>query len=87
MLYSGGTKLLSKTLSNFMFFVMVRYYKSAIEKYSAAIAANCEIPEVTATAYSNRAAAELKLKNYGRCLADSESCLNLQPDNTKARYR
>ncbi len=64
-----------------------RYVKLAIKEYTEAIDANCDIPEVTAAAYSNRAAAHLKLKNYGRCLADCEQCVALQPNNLKARYR
>lgn len=63
------------------------YVKPAIAKYTEAIEANCDIPAVTAAAYSNRAAAHLKLKNYRNCLVDCVECLKLEPGNIKANYR
>lgn len=64
-----------------------RSYKSAIAKYTAAINVHCDVPDVAAAPYANRAAVELKLGNYQRALADSESALKWQPHNVKARYR
>jgi Cns1/TTC4 Wheel domain len=63
------------------------YLKLAIAKYSEAIAINCTVPETNAAAYSNRAAAQLKLKNFGKALEDAEGALGFQSNNVKARYR
>lgn len=40
-----------------------------------------------ATLYTNRAAAELALRNYGRTIADCGRALRLDPTNVKALYR
>ena len=37
--------------------------------------------------YSNRAQSSLLLKNYHECIKDSEKALELNNNNTKARYR
>lgn len=62
-------------------------YKRAIQKYTEALAMPCDLPSVRSSTFANRAAAELKLKNYGRALNDAESALKLDEDHVKSRYR
>jgi hypothetical protein len=51
------------------------YYRLAIAKYSEAVTVQDAAPEVTAAAFANRAAAQLKLKNFGRALEDAEAAV------------
>jgi tetratricopeptide (TPR) repeat protein len=63
------------------------YYRLAISKYTEAIAVQDAAPEVTAAAFANRAAAQLKLENFGRALEDAVAAVALHADHVKARYR
>lgn len=62
-------------------------YIRAVTKYSEALNVHCDNAEVKSAAYANRAAAHLKLKNYGKALADAEEALKLNGDHVKSRYR
>jgi Cns1/TTC4 Wheel domain len=63
-------------------------YRRAVGKYTEAInVQGATDPNVTASAYANRAAAHLKLGNLGKASQDAENALILQPDNIKCRYR
>lgn len=64
--------------------------RQAIEKYSDAVEIArliAESKEPLADALNNRAAAHLRLGNYGRALADSREAAQLIPTNIKAHYR
>jgi hypothetical protein len=62
-------------------------YRRAVAAYTEALQVPCDVPEVRSALYANRAAAQLKLQNYGRALADAEAALQLDPDHVKSRYR
>lgn len=62
-------------------------FKRAIAKYTAAIDTKCNIPHVNCAAYTNRAAAQFKLKNYGKALSDAEKAIEYDSKNLKARFR
>lgn len=62
-------------------------YRRAIEQYTRSIEVDCDDADVMAAAYANRAAAHMKLKNYGHALRDAESALEKQPGHLKACYR
>jgi tetratricopeptide (TPR) repeat protein len=66
----------------------VEAFRRAMGKYTEAINLKGDTdPDVTAAAYSNRAAAHLKLGNVGKALQDAEAALVLQKTNVKCRYR
>ncbi len=62
-------------------------FKNAIEYYNKALDINCNIDSIDAACYGNRAACNLELKNYRRCINDCKECLKLEPKNIKAIYR
>lgn len=62
-------------------------YKEAIKCYTEGINVKCGMNYVDAALYLNRAACNLMLKNYRKCIDDCEECLKLQPKNLKAFYR
>ncbi|XP_018786692.1 PREDICTED: sperm-associated antigen 1 [Bactrocera latifrons] len=59
-------------------------YENAIKEYGRAISV---CAEKAAPAYNNRAAANIKLKWYTEAIKDCEQCLQLEPNNLKARLR
>lgn len=59
----------------------------AITKYSEAVSAASGDSVATAAALCNRAAAELKLSNFGRALTDAAKAARLDPTNVKAHFR
>lgn len=61
-------------------------YIRAVAKYSEALKA-CDNADIKAAAFANRAAAQLKLQNHGKALADAEDALRLNGDHIKSRYR
>uniref|UniRef100_A0A7S1XEY2 Cns1/TTC4 wheel domain-containing protein n=1 Tax=Compsopogon caeruleus TaxID=31354 RepID=A0A7S1XEY2_9RHOD len=64
-----------------------RFQKEAVRLYTEAIGVGCDVPEVIAANYNNRAAAHLKLCNYGYALQDVRKCLDAEPHNVKAMLR
>lgn len=74
-------------------FYLIRLWCSstqlAISKYSEAIdiARHDSSVEPLADALNNRAAAHLRLENFGRALADASEVTKLVPTNIKAHYR
>lgn len=62
-------------------------YKDAIEYYSKGLDIECGVKYIEAALYLNRAACNLELKNYRRCINDCKECLVRQPKNVKSLYR
>ncbi|GMF74912.1 unnamed protein product [[Candida] boidinii] len=62
-------------------------YKDAIEFYKKGLEIKCDVPEINGSLYLNRAACNLELKNYRRCINDCKECLKIQPTNIKAFFR
>ncbi|KAI7870813.1 Serine/threonine-protein phosphatase-like protein 5 [Spinellus fusiger] len=58
-------------------------YEQAINKYTAAIALNPNVPAY----YTNRAFCHLKLESYGYVIADADAALAIDPHFSKANYR
>lgn len=66
---------------------MCRSLKLAIDKYSDAVQAARSDPDSETAALNNRAAAHLKLGNYGHALNDALRATELTPNNVKAHFR
>ncbi|KAG0676128.1 hypothetical protein C6P40_001438 [Pichia californica] len=62
-------------------------YKDAVEFYTKGLDVGCDVKYIEAALYLNRAACNLELKNYRRCINDTKECLIRQPKNVKALYR
>ncbi|OWB72168.1 hypothetical protein B5S31_g1874 [[Candida] boidinii] len=62
-------------------------YKDAIEFYKKGLEIKCDVPEINGSLYLNRAACNLELKNYRRCINECKECLKIQPKNIKAFFR
>ncbi|ANB12807.1 Cns1p [Sugiyamaella lignohabitans] len=62
-------------------------YKDAIEFYTKALDVKCEVDEINVACYVNRAACNLELKNYRRCIGDCKLALKISPKNVKALFR
>lgn len=62
-------------------------YKDAVEFYTKGINVCCNVKHIEAALYLNRAACNLELKNYRRCINDAKECLIRQPKNVKALFR
>lgn len=65
----------------------IKFYSDAIEFYTKGIDVECGSSYVEAALYLNRAACNLELKNYRRCINDCKECLVRQPKNVKALFR
>ncbi|KAG7845476.1 hypothetical protein KL941_003322 [Ogataea angusta] len=64
-----------------------KQYKNAVEYYTKGLEVGCNMDEINAALYLNRAACNLELKNYRRCINDAKECLKIQPKNVKALFR
>ena len=64
-----------------------KQYKGAVEFYTKGLAVKCDVPSINSSLYLNRAACNLELKNYRRCINDCKEGLKLDPKNVKAYYR
>lgn len=64
-----------------------KQYKSAIEFYTKGIAVKCDVATINGPLYMNRAACNLELRNYRRCINDCKHGLENDPTNVKAYYR
>lgn len=62
-------------------------YKDAAEFYTKAIDVKCGVKDIDVACYSNRAACNLELKNYRRCINDCKLALMLDPAHAKCLYR
>lgn len=62
-------------------------YQDAVQYYTRALEQKCDIKELNIACYINRAASNLELKNYRRCINDCKEALELDPKNAKALYR
>ena len=60
-----------------------KHYVKAVSGYSAALS----LDPNSAVLFSNRAAAHLKLENYGSALADAGKAIEIDPKYVKAYYR
>ncbi|KAI5845683.1 hypothetical protein DFP73DRAFT_546973 [Morchella snyderi] len=65
----------------------VKQYRDAVEFYTKALAVKCGVAEIETACLTNRAACNLELKNYRRCITDCKLALHMAPANTKAWYR
>jgi tetratricopeptide (TPR) repeat protein len=65
----------------------VKQYKNAVEFYTKGIDIECGDKYIEAALYLNRAACNLELKNYRKCINDAKQCLVRQPKNVKALFR
>lgn len=65
----------------------IKFYSDAVEFYTKGINVECGSSYVEAALYLNRAACNLELKNYRRCINDCKECLVRQPKNVKALFR
>jgi small subunit ribosomal protein S7e len=61
--------------------------KEAYAKYTAAINLNCNDNTLNSKIHCNRAAINLKLKNYGKVVEDCKKSLSYDPKYAKAYYR
>lgn len=62
-------------------------YKNAIEYYTKGLDIECGFDTINASLYSNRAACNLELKNYRKCIEDCKQVLLIDGKNVKACYR
>lgn len=65
----------------------VRKYKDAIIFYTKGLEINCDVDSINSALYLNRAACNLELKNYRRCIEDCKKVLMLDEKNIKACFR
>lgn len=64
-----------------------KQYKTAIEFYTLGLDVDCKVDEIVVPLYVNRAACNLELKNYRRCIEDCKRALMIDENNVKACYR
>ncbi|KAG7195748.1 uncharacterized protein KQ657_002131 [Scheffersomyces spartinae] len=64
-----------------------KQYKNAIEYYTKGLDVACEVEEINKALLLNRAACNLELRNYRRCIEDCKKVLMTDDKNVKACYR
>lgn len=64
-----------------------KQYKDAVEFYTKGLDMDCGVNEINVALYINRAACNLELKNYRRCIDDCKKALIIDENNVKACYR
>lgn len=62
-------------------------YKDAIIFYTKGLEVDCRVPAIDSALYLNRAACNLELKNYRRCIEDCKKVLMIDEKNIKACFR
>ncbi|CAH6723609.1 hsp70/Hsp90 co-chaperone Cns1p [[Candida] jaroonii] len=62
-------------------------YKTAVEFYTKGLDVECDDDSINLALYLNRAACNLELKNYRRCIEDCKKALVIDPKSVKACYR
>lgn len=65
----------------------VKNYKSAVDFYTKGLEVDCDVTALNAALYLNRAACNLELKNYRKCIEDCKMVLQLDDKSFKACYR
>ena len=65
----------------------VKKYNDAIIFYTKGLEINCDVDSINSALYLNRAACNLELKNYRRCIEDCKKVLMLDEKNIKACFR
>ncbi|KAH3902164.1 related to Hsp70/Hsp90 co-chaperone CNS1 [Saccharomycodes ludwigii] len=63
------------------------YYTKGLEIDFGGLDRDIKFSELISTLFANRAACELELKNYRKCINDSKKSLEYNPKNIKAYYR
>lgn len=64
-----------------------KQYKHAIEYYTKGLDVDCGVDKINSALYLNRAACNLELHNYRRCIEDCKKCLGIDEKNIKACFR
>lgn len=64
-----------------------KQYKTAVQYYTQGLEVECDDAKINTALYANRAACNLELKNYRRCIEDCKLVLKLDAHNVKACYR
>lgn len=64
-----------------------KQYKNAEIYYTKGLDVNCKVDAINVALYVNRAACNLELKNYRRCIEDCKKALLIDAMNVKAAYR
>lgn len=64
-----------------------KQYKNAVEYYTKGLEVECDVDAINVALYVNRAACNLELKNYRRCIEDCKKALLIDENNVKACYR
>ncbi|KAK6201687.1 uncharacterized protein RJT21DRAFT_37328 [Scheffersomyces amazonensis] len=64
-----------------------KQYKVAIEYYTKGLEVECDDKSINTALLSNRAACNLELKNYRKCIEDCKKVLSIDESNIKACYR
>lgn len=62
-------------------------YKDAVIFYTRGLDMDCKVDDINVALYVNRAACNLELKNYRRCIEDCKRALIIDEHNVKACYR
>jgi hypothetical protein len=84
----------AKKLNKMYYPHAIKYYNDALAYALKALALpeeeraeGYDMKQLTSQIYSNRAAVELDLKNYGSCRSDAAKALRYDPTNVKAYFR
>lgn len=64
-----------------------KQFKNAVDYYTRGLEVDCGVDAITAALYLNRAACNLELKNYRRCIEDCKKVLMLDEKSVKACFR
>lgn len=64
-----------------------KQFRDAIEYYTKALAVKAGVDDIDIACYINRAACNLELRNYRKCINDCKLALKLDDKNIKALYR
>lgn len=65
----------------------VKRYRDARELYTKGIEMKCDVAAINESLFANRAACELELKNYRKCINDCKAALGQNARNVKCYYR
>lgn len=64
-----------------------KQFQHAVQYYTQGLDADCGVDGLNVALFLNRAACNLKLKNYRRCIEDCKRALQIDEVNVKACYR